>query len=97
MSERSYKDSFGVTIAEGDIVYSGSSTGGQAKIGRAVFGPHSLMLEDVVYSSDPWRSGTTKAKRVPIGSLSLLLMRADKTLPKTIAAIMSGEFSSAAG
>jgi hypothetical protein len=86
-----YTDSFGVTIAEGDIIYSGSSTGGQAKIGRAVFAPHSLMLEDVEYSADACR-GSTTAKRVPCGSLRLVLMRADGSLPSVMHRIMNGEF-----
>lgn len=89
-----YTDSFGVTIAEGDIIYSGSSTGGQAKIGRAVFAPHSLMLEDVEYSADAWRGrGSTTAKRVPCGSLRLVLMHADGSLPSVMHRIMSGEFA----
>jgi hypothetical protein len=90
---REYRDSFGHTIAEGDIIYSGSSAGGQAKIGRAVFGPHSLMLENVEYSADAWRGrGRTNAKRVPCGSLSLVLMRADGSLPSVMHRIMNGEF-----
>lgn len=84
-----YKDSFGVSIAEGDIIYTASSQGGQAKIGRAYFAPHSLMVADVMRGRGVHFSN---AKRQPVGSHILVLMRADGSLPSVMHLIMNGEF-----
>lgn len=87
MSARSYKDSFGRKIEEGDLLYTASSQGGQAKIGTAYFAPNSLMLEDVIHGAGYRYSN---AKRQPVGSHILLLMRAEETHPDTLMALISG-------
>lgn len=76
----SYTDAFGVAVEEGDYIMSAASATYRVKIGRAVFGPASLMM---TVEHQNW-AGFGAAKREPVGFGAVVLRKADGTVPDHI-------------
>ncbi|MEU3986114.1 hypothetical protein AB0F77_39660 [Streptomyces sp. NPDC026672] len=77
------KDSFGVTIEPGDRIMSASTSGGWAKIGT-VYAAESGRLMMTVEHGQSGRSYFSQ-KRSAIGSMALILRKADGTVPAHVA------------
>ncbi|WP_406161042.1 hypothetical protein [Streptomyces canus] len=79
------RDSFGVVIGEGDRIMSASTSGGWAKIGTA-YRADSGRLMMTVEHPDTDRSYFSQ-KRSQIGSMALVLRKADGTVPAHVTGV----------
>lgn len=82
------RDSFGVTIEPGDYVMSASTSGGVAKIGT-VYAVGSGRLMMTVEHGNSGRSYFSQ-KRSAIGSMSVVLRKADGTVPEHVSGEVAG-------